>query len=1331
MYTRTPASSPTMIILVIAVFLTGNAFVDTETAMIGPPYYGEISVSNNTVGQTLPAQNTWYKLTGFDTNGESSETTPDHTNDRITVTNADYYQVNLTGNIVITKQESFKVAIYVNGVQLQEATQQFFDKDNDNENALSMTALSYIDAGQHVEAYAVCTTAGGKEITLRFATLTVTAVKGETGPQGGVGPQGPQGIQGETGATGEAGPQGLQGIQGEVGPQGPQGIQGETGATGETGEAGPQGPQGIQGEVGTQGPQGIQGETGPTGETGATGPQGPQGIQGETGPIGATGPIGPQGIQGEIGPSGETGEAGPQGPQGDAGLLTPGTATGNTPYWDGAKWVVNSSNIYNAGGNVGIGTSAPAAKLDIVGGDAKINGVRVGAGEGTNENNTAIGKFSLDANTTGVENTATGYQALELNTTAGGNTAYGHRALRNNTTGHANTAIGDYAMFSNVSGFDNTALGLNALGGNTTGQGNTAVGIAALESNNATGNTAIGTGALKQNSSGVDNTAVGLSALNINTTGNSNVALGTRALENNTQGSENVALGRDALSNNATGSSNTAIGFGANVATGSLANATAIGANAQVSASNSLVLGNGANIGIGTSAPAAKLEVAGGDALVNGVTVGRGNNSDQSNTAIGRQALDSNSDGWNNTATGIQALQDNTTGYENTATGAGALTNNGSGSYNTATGTGALYQNTTGGANTATGQWTLNANTTGGENVAVGARSMENNTTGYANVATGAYALLSNTVGFLNTAVGHEALVANTSSQNTAMGAFSLGANTAGISNTAIGIDALRYNTSGNYNSAMGHQSLFFNETGHNNTAAGPGSLWDNTSGHNNVAVGDGAMLGNTTGSWNVGIGAFTIFSSPDLTNATAIGAHATVSASNSVVLGDNANVGIGTSAPTEKLEVIGKTKTDDFQMTAGAAADYVLQSDNGGNASWVDAATLSVTETDPKVGSLVAGQVPKWDGTALNPGSIHDNGSGIEVTGGLSATGDLFLNAGVGAKIEGYDPNHAIYIREGYDGSNDRLELHEFGSIGFYTDGPIETQTEKMRIEINGNVGIGTTTPGGLFELSLDEGRKPSTSTWTITSDERLKNIDGDYTKGLNEILQLEPVRYHYKNGANRAFGPDVLATENVGLTAQAVQKVFPEAVGKDEDGTLNMNLHPILIAQINAIRELNAKVDDVTAPQNENGVLVSLLEHQVSNQQLIISDQQEQIADLTAKMDDVLNQIKAFEESLSLCCTQSGNGIVPGDEAPLLEQNIPNPFSSSTYIKFYIPRTATTATIVISDSKGSVVRQFDVVHGYGTVTVKGGELISGTYHYSLIIDHRLVDTRTMVLTD
>jgi uncharacterized protein (TIGR02145 family) len=244
----------------------------------------------------------------------------------------------------------------------------------------------------------------------------LTSLQGAQGIQGVAGPAGPtgaQGIQGVAGATGPIGPTGPAGVQGIAGPTGPIGL---TGPAGTNGAAGATGAQGIQGVAGATGPIGPTGPIGLTGAAGATGPagangtngqsayqaavtngfvgteaqwltslqgaQGIQGVAGATGPIGPTGPIGltgaagatgAQGIQGVAGPTGPagavgaTGPAGAQGIQGATGLLTSGSAAGNTPYWNGSQWVVNNSNVFNNGAEVGIGTVSPntSAKLDV------------------------------------------------------------------------------------------------------------------------------------------------------------------------------------------------------------------------------------------------------------------------------------------------------------------------------------------------------------------------------------------------------------------------------------------------------------------------------------------------------------------------------------------------------------------------------------------------------------------------------------------------------------------------------------------------------------------------------------------------------------------------------------------------------------------------------------------------------------------------------------------------------------------------------------------------------------------------------------------------------
>ncbi len=115
----------------------------------------------------------------------------------------------------------------------------------------------------------------------------------------------------------------------------------------------------------TAGNGGTTGATGPVGLTGATGTTGNDGATGATGNAGATGATGLQGATGLTGATGATGITGITGATGATGLLTAGSATGNTTYWDGSNWVTNSSNIYNTGGNVGVGTTGPVAKLHV------------------------------------------------------------------------------------------------------------------------------------------------------------------------------------------------------------------------------------------------------------------------------------------------------------------------------------------------------------------------------------------------------------------------------------------------------------------------------------------------------------------------------------------------------------------------------------------------------------------------------------------------------------------------------------------------------------------------------------------------------------------------------------------------------------------------------------------------------------------------------------------------------------------------------------------------------------------------------------------------------
>jgi len=263
-----------------------------------------------------------------------------------------------------------------------------------------------------------------------------------------------------------------------------------------------------------------------------------------------------------------------------------------------------------------------------------------------------------------------------------------------------------------------------------------------------------------------------------------------------------------------------------------------------------------------------------------------------------------------NSANAFLGFAGNTTtiGTNDTATGRGALSSNTSGLGNTAIGSEALFTNTFGSYNTAVGYNALLLNNNGTGNTAIGFAALENNVA-YGNTATGYQALYNNTGdatgdGSYDTAFGYQALYSNNNNGNTtgesqynsAFGHQALYSNTLGSSNTAVGVAALYSNTgdtSGN---------------GYDNTAIGGSALYNNTLGSENTAVGVDALYSNTTGTFLTCVGVGCTVSADALTNATALGAHAVVGQSNSLVLGGTGEygvkVGIGTTTPSNVLTI-------------------------------------------------------------------------------------------------------------------------------------------------------------------------------------------------------------------------------------------------------------------------------------------------------------------------------------------------------------------------------------------------------------------------------------------
>jgi hypothetical protein len=135
------------------------------------------------------------------------------------------------------------------------------------------------------------------------------------------------------------------------------------------------------------------------------------------------------------------------------------------------------------------------------------------------------------------------------------------------------------------------------------------------------------------------------------------------------------------------------------------------------------------------------------------------------------------------------------------------------------------------------------------------------------------------------------------------------------------------------------------------------------------------------------------------------------------------------------------------------------------------------------------------------------------------------------------------------------------------------DTGSERMRILSNGRVGIGTTTPDQLLSVNGDAS-KAGGGSWQTFSDSRLKNISGPFKSGLNAVMRLQPLRYQYR--PNNAAGVTSNG-EHVGLVAQEVQKVIPEAVTANANGFLMVNNDPIIWSMLNAIKEQQQQIEDL----------------------------------------------------------------------------------------------------------------------------------------------------------
>ena len=293
-------------------------------------------------------------------------------------------------------------------------------------------------------------------------------------------------------------------------------------------------------------------------------------------------------------------------------------------------------------------------------------------------------------------------------------------------------------------------------------------------------------------------------------------------------------------------------------------------------------------------------------------------------------------------------------------------------------------QNNTGTGNTFVGNSAGQVNTTGGSNTFIG------NNAGAANVTSAN-----------NTYVGTSAGAANaTGQQNVYIGRLAGGNGISGSDNILIGNGAGLANTANN-NVMIGSFAGNGNSTGGGNTFMGTQSGAATTTGGQNTFIGNGAGSTNSTGTQNTLIGNGAAVNANNLTNATAIGRASRVDVNNGLVLGSvnginaatsTSLVGIGTTAPSDRLHVVGSIRMVDGNQALGR----VLVSDANGTASWIDPLTVATGLTWTLTGNAGTNPATNFLGTTDNqPLRFRVNNLSA---GQISTAAGGFVSYGLGA---------------------------------------------------------------------------------------------------------------------------------------------------------------------------------------------------------------------------------------------------------------------------------------------------------------------------------------------
>jgi len=374
-----------------------------------------------------------------------------------------------------------------------------------------------------------------------------------------------------------------------------------------------------------------------------------------------------------------------------------------------------------------------------------------------------------------------------------------------------------------------------------------------------------------------------------------------------------------------------------------------------------------------------------------------------------------------------------------------------------------------------------------------------------------------------------------------------------GKNNVFVG-GAGNFSTTGSFTAAVGFQALFSQSSGSGNTAVGDVALYSDTTGGNNTAVGNAALFSNTSGTLNTAIG---VSSGPSLgsgalTNTTAVGAGATVSQSNSLVLGQTTvskpgtafvNVGVGTAAPRSILEL--------DQSATGALGPVITLTNPAGQSN--AAAAIDFNTSTPAGGS---GYNPNAEILAVDAGGFTDNMEFLSNRPGANNKG-LQLNFEIGASgqvvVGGEQPTSTAQFVV-FQNENNTAGIQAYGA-GISSG------------ELAGNGGDGILGTGGDGSSSTTEG-----------------GIGGTFAGGNNFENGFGGTGIYAQGGSGGSgngdagiFGGDILVTGNINNLSRDIAS----ATGVRIDHPLDPANKYLTLSSVQSAEMLNVYSGNVTTDE------------------------------------------------------------------------------------------------------------------------------------------------------